>query len=383
MEKLISDFGLQSFQAASILGNIGHECAGFHLMQEVKPLGGGRGGFGWCQWTASRRDKFEDFCRAQGLSPGSDAANYGYLKIELQTTHKSSITAVKATTNISAAVRQFERKFEKAAAGHEHFDRRDRWADLALKNFVRQLPSDVVAILDPDLIYKVVATTKSATTTFWVIDEFDEDGGQILVKKVAGHPPEILARDTIIFPLKAGLVPPAVAAELAASFKPSDDPHPTIPSPSPAPTSDSDVAKLVLAKAKECNNDLITRKVPGTRGGRVACAWAVNEVVRRALGKPIGGGLSTTNMGEVLRSKHTLVPEKDVSAGMIVISPTKGANVGHVGIVGAIKSPISATTIYSNSSNRGVFSDLFTLSKWKNFYGDRKKLPVLFYGLKK
>jgi hypothetical protein len=67
---------------------------------------------------------------------------------------------------------------------------------------------------------------------------------------------------------------------------------------------------------------------------------------------------------------------------MIIISPTHGSNVGHVGIVGEIKSPITATLIYSNSSARGVFSHSFTLGKWKAFYRDSKGLPVFFFGIR-
>jgi hypothetical protein len=50
MLKLMADFDLDAPDAAAILGNIGHECGGFHLMQEVKPaVEASRGGFGWCQ----------------------------------------------------------------------------------------------------------------------------------------------------------------------------------------------------------------------------------------------------------------------------------------------------------------------------------------------
>jgi len=79
----------------------------------------------------------------------------------------------------------------------------------------------------------------------------------------------------------------------------------------------------------------------------------------------------------------TQVPEAEIGPGMIIISPTHGGNVGHVGIVGEIKNPTNATVIYSNSSRLGVFSDTFTLGSWKNFYRDRKHLPVFFYALKR
>jgi hypothetical protein len=386
MEKLINDFEFKDFQAAGILGNIGHECDGFRLMQEVHPIGGGRGGFGWCQWTGSRRNSFEAFCSAQGLDPTSDAANYGFLKHELQTSHKASIDALKLTTNFEQAVRAFEQTFEKAKAGFEHFDRRERWGKLALDNFKRQLPAAVAKLLDQDSIYKVIATAKSGTMSYWVIDQFTDEGGQILIAQAAEQEPTIVAHDTTIFPLGANLVPDpipsAVAAALSASFKPAGNPHPTIPTV-PLLASDDEAAALVFAKAKECDETLITRNVPNTNHGRLACAFAVNEVVRRALGKPIGGGLSTAVMAKMLRDNHTPADENQVAAGMIIISPTQGGNVGHVGIIGAIKNPVSATTIYSNSSSRGVFSDKFTLDSWKNFYHSRKGLPVSFFALRR
>jgi hypothetical protein len=133
MGQLIADFGLDKKQAAGILGNIGHECAGFTLMQEQSPIGGGRGGFGWCQWTGPRRVNFERFCSQQGMQPTSDKANYGFLKLELNSTERAAITAVKATSTVKDAVRKFELNFERA--GIKHYESRDRWAERALTAF--------------------------------------------------------------------------------------------------------------------------------------------------------------------------------------------------------------------------------------------------------
>jgi len=127
----------------------------------------------------------------------------------------------------------------------------------------------------------------------------------------------------------------------------------------------------------------VTRNAPNTNHGRRACAFAVNAVVKQASGRPIGGGNSTADMGEVLATTQTQVSEAQITAGMIIISPTHGGNVGHVGIVGEVTNPVSATVIYSNSSKRGVFSHTFKLGGWKAFYRDRKGLPVFFYAIKK
>ncbi len=391
MSKLMADFGLKDFQAAGVLGNIGHECNGFNTMQEKlkNPPPGFEGGFGWCQWTnPGRRDDFFKFCKEQGLDPTSDAANYGNLKRELQSTHASSIEALKPTADIGNAVRVFEAKFEKAKEGKEHFERRDHWAKLAFDAFQAKkvaepdklLPPEVVKILDPDLHYRVSATAKAGGTMFWVVDQIAEQGGQALIKREGANPPQILAQDTTVFPLKDELgLPPPVKIALSAGLKP---PEPLAPAGPTTAANDDDVAQRLFAASKNADDTLVTRNAPNTNGGRVACAWAVNKVATIALGNPIGGGLSTTEMGKVLKAKHTETPEAQIGPGMVCISPTQGGNVGHVGIVGEIK-PGGATTIYSNSSSRGVFSHAFTVAKWKNFYSNRKGLPVLFYSLKK
>jgi hypothetical protein len=383
MEKLISDFGLKDFQAAGVLGNIGEECDGFREMQERRPLvPGSKGGFGWAQWTGARRTQFELFCDSMGLSPFSDPANYGFLKLELNTTQAMALRAVQKATSLSEAVRSFEATFERAKAGLEHFDRRDDWANLALKSFREssdsRVPSAVAKILDPDLTYRVLAKAIAGNATYWVIDQFNDEGGQALVKQESGQDPVILASDTSIFPLKPGLVIPSVAAQLSASFNSTVNPPSRIVMPR---VPKSQVNIRIFAKAKECDETLVTRDVPNTNHGHLACAYAVNEVVRRAVGKPIGGGLSTAEMGEILASTQTALPVQ-ISPGMIIISPTHGGNVGHVGIIGEVRNPVTATVIYSNSSNRGVFSHAFTLGKWKSFYRDHKGLPIFFYALK-
>jgi hypothetical protein len=223
MEKLIADFGLKDFQAAGLLGNIGEECDGFREMQEKKPLiPGSKGGLGWAQWTGPRRTKFEAFCSAKGLTPFADAGNYGFLKEELSSSQAMSLAAVQKAASIGKAVRTFEATFERAKAGLEHFDRRDQWADLALRSFRASadtmVPAAVEKILDPDLIHRVIARANLGNATYWVIDQFTDEGGQVLVKQESGQNPVILATDTTILPVKAGLVPAAIAAQLSASF---------------------------------------------------------------------------------------------------------------------------------------------------------------------
>lgn len=131
MNLLRADFNLSIEEAAAVLGNLGHESGGFVYYQEIKPtVAGSRGGAGWPQWTGPRRVAFEAYCKRNGLDPKSDRANYGYLFVELTTTEKAAIPAVKAASGLEAKVRAFEAKFERA--GVKHYDSRYAYAKRAL-----------------------------------------------------------------------------------------------------------------------------------------------------------------------------------------------------------------------------------------------------------
>lgn len=132
MGALIKDFGFTVEQAAGILGNIGHECAGFTKLHEVgQPEG--RGGYGWCQWNGPRRQTFMAWCEDADLPWESSEANYGYLKAELESTYGDTVGAVLKAKGIKEAVRAFERNFERA--GVVSYMSRERWANLALKEY--------------------------------------------------------------------------------------------------------------------------------------------------------------------------------------------------------------------------------------------------------
>ncbi len=136
MKKLMSDFDLDVEAAAAVLGNLGHECAGFQLMQEQKPLKGGRGGYGWAQWTGPRRVQFEKWARQHSLPLDSDEANYGFLKHELSSSEANAIAALRQTSTLEEGVRAFEQNFERA--GIKHYPSRYRFARLAKDAFSRQ-----------------------------------------------------------------------------------------------------------------------------------------------------------------------------------------------------------------------------------------------------
>jgi hypothetical protein len=137
MRDLIRDLGLSEPQAAGILGNIGWECGGFKQLQEQNPVMGGRGGLGWCQWTASRRTQFEQWLSENGFNYQNDAANYGFLLNELRGLQAASVRAVSQTPNVENATSEFMRVFERPAPRYAHLDDRIGLAKLALQEYRR------------------------------------------------------------------------------------------------------------------------------------------------------------------------------------------------------------------------------------------------------
>ncbi len=135
MRDLVRDLSLGDIHAAGILGNIGHECRGFLSLQEIKPIRGGRGGWGWCQWTNDRRQEFEQWANDRNLNPSSDEANYGFLLHELQGSQKASLRSLKQAPTVDAATTLFMHAFEKPAEEYAGVPDRLRYAKLALQDY--------------------------------------------------------------------------------------------------------------------------------------------------------------------------------------------------------------------------------------------------------
>lgn len=241
----------------------------------------------------------------------------------------------------------------------------------------KAVPDDVADAADGLLDREYVAMVVEGNTTYWIIDRYDEQvGGQQLVRQVEGAAPEVLASDTKLLPLKPGVVPDDITQKLNKS---AEDLQIADGQPGPRPGPGADLNALLLSKAQSCNNTLVTKHVPGTKEGRLACAWAVNEIAKQALGKVIGGNLSTNDMFGALTARHKKIDQQQLVGGAIVISPTQGGNTGHVGIVGPVGANIDDTTIYSNSSSKGVFSDFYTVRKWRTQFG--QILPIHYFTL--
>jgi hypothetical protein len=139
MRRLIQDVSVSEVQAAAMLGNIGWECGGFKSLQEVKPVMGGIGGLGWCQWTAARRTSFVNWLRDNGWGDNyhDDEANYGYLLYELRGPQRSSLNAVKGSSMVEAATKMFMDIFERPNAKYAALDNRIGLARIALQEYRR------------------------------------------------------------------------------------------------------------------------------------------------------------------------------------------------------------------------------------------------------
>ena len=132
MSRLMTDFGFTEFQAASIVGNLGHRFGGAKLMRETRPSSGTNGD-GWAHWREPRLSHFEAFCRNKNLHPKSDEANYAFLKQELETSEHQTVPALKATTTLNEAVCVFDALYVRA--GGIELDSRRHCAERALKAF--------------------------------------------------------------------------------------------------------------------------------------------------------------------------------------------------------------------------------------------------------
>ena len=133
MRNLIRDLpGLTAAQTGGILGNLGHECAGFRELHQLG-MPDGQGGYGWAQWDGARREAFFQWARDHGLQWPSDDANYSYLLHELQTSERGSLEELLRQTSVEAAVVSFDSRFERS--GVKAMDSRIRYARLAMVAF--------------------------------------------------------------------------------------------------------------------------------------------------------------------------------------------------------------------------------------------------------
>ena len=121
VSNLQRDFGLTKDQAAGIVANLWHESGGMNSgINQGGRIGApssnmaddNANGYGIAQWGGTRKQGLLDYARQHNLDPSSEAANYGYLKQELQTSQAGAIAAVKGTNSAQAATQAFCNAFE-------------------------------------------------------------------------------------------------------------------------------------------------------------------------------------------------------------------------------------------------------------------------------
>jgi hypothetical protein len=113
----LEERGLTKAQAAGVLGNLGHESAGFTAYEEGAPNRHGTRGAGWAQWTdapgSPRRAMFENWSKQHGLDPKTPEASERYL-LEGDPQFNQAIEAVRKTTTTDESVRAFHDSFERS-----------------------------------------------------------------------------------------------------------------------------------------------------------------------------------------------------------------------------------------------------------------------------
>lgn len=144
--RLMTDLGITDIQACGIWGNIGAETGGFKHLQELKPVvAGSRGGYGWMQWTGPRRRKYEAWCQSRSLNPANDESNYQYLVYETKTDEQKSLSQLKKTTSIEAAVETF--MAHNLRPGVKHLDSRINWGKQAYNGLVSKSKANTQVVV--------------------------------------------------------------------------------------------------------------------------------------------------------------------------------------------------------------------------------------------
>lgn len=148
MGLLIEDFDLSVEDSAAVIGNAGHESAGFKSLQEIKPLvPGSKGGYGIMQWTGPRRRDFESYCKRNSLVPSDMMTNYKFLFVELKGPEGRVISKLKAAKGLNAKTKVFSDTFLRP--GIPHMDSRYVWAQRALDAYSRSAGESQASVSEP------------------------------------------------------------------------------------------------------------------------------------------------------------------------------------------------------------------------------------------
>jgi hypothetical protein len=182
------------------------------------------------------------------------------------------------------------------------------------------------------------------------------DSGEILLRNEGGRL-ALVGSDTIV---DMGYAKPKRAATAATICRPS---------------SSADHDTLFRYMLTQVN---VFDSSSGPDHGNLACVWTVRHIAKAALNRAITATDATAVFGQELKRCYaTPFAQTDVLPGGLVIAPTQGSNIGHVGFVGAASTG-GGRLIYSNSSARTRFEQNFTIDSWIDRYKRRKGLEVLF-----
>ena len=249
------------------------------------------------------------------------------------------------------------------------------------------IPDGVAAVLDQHVSHELLKAVTVGQSAYYLVSQSGEnEGNLVVIRQTPGAAPEVVAADTAL----AGLdtLPREVVAALEAIFgEPASETAaaekalhgPEALSALAATATREQIRRRLFNEAHQLDGHLSSRDVPGTQHGEVACAWAVNEVARRGVGRPIGGNLSVDAMRKVLVDRHFPITEAQAVEGTIILSPNAGSISGHVGIVGGSTS--SGRRVYSNSSLRALWTHYYTVDSWKAYFRGQKGLRVEFFEL--
>lgn len=214
----------------------------------------------------------------------------------------------------------------------------------------------------PDLVTTGNVVTDKGTQFLQVTQVSDMEGGQFLFELQADGKLQNVGADNVFTPQTFESLGTEAAPMSGVCSR----------------SSDSDHAKVHTASKAAVNQ---FSSATGPDGGNLACVWAVRNLVHNALNRWITRTDGTAVFApELSQCFGAPLDEGRVPAGGIVISPTSGSNIGHVGILGDATGD-GSRLIYSNSSAAAVWKQNFTLQSWRSRYVDTKHLNMMFFPL--
>jgi hypothetical protein len=133
--------GLSPTHAAGIAGNFAHEANAKgridYGINEIKPLHGGRGGYGAAQWTGPRRVGLENFAKKEGLPLNSRETQMKYFDQERMGSEKRAFDRLAKTGDVNSATKSFMQNYERPNARLANLEARQHHAQEILSRAQR------------------------------------------------------------------------------------------------------------------------------------------------------------------------------------------------------------------------------------------------------